>query len=516
MRRFAVAAALVALAAPLAAQERVDAGSGVAPSTRENSTGRSIGFTASATPGGTLVVLTTGATLPDLGNAGIAIGSPGWTQLQAAMTAAKYEGKQNATLSLRETGGWTRVVLVGATPDANGMREAAGQAALEVKDAAGAVVIRATGDAQAVAAGYALGQYRFDRYKREPRPSNLPGVTVLTPDPGVATTAWTSRTRALVEGVTFARDMANEPANVIYPESFVARAQAALAGVPNVRVEVLDEAAMRRLNMGTLLGVGQGSRRPSRLMVVSYTGGTGAPLALVGKGITFDSGGINIKPGPGMWQMKADMSGAAAAIGTAISLAKSSAPVNFVAAAALAENMPGANAQRPGDVTRTMSGKTVEMLNADAEGRLVMADASEYVADRYKPSALVTIATLTGAAAAALDDEFAALFARDEPLEARVQAAARTSGEAVWRLPLHPNYAEDMKSDIADIKNVAEGGRPGAGLAAHFVQYFVPPAIAHAHLDIAGVFYEAKGKGSTPKGFAGWGVRLLDELARAR
>ena len=512
--RIVLAALLMGtVAQPVLAQERAPAGSGVAPATAANSAVRPIGFATRAAAGGVLVVPMTSAVLPALEAVGIDAAMR--DALTRAVVAAKFEGKEGVLLSLRGIGPWARIVLAGAGTGANGGRDAVGRAAQDQRDENAAVVVAAGGaDAGQLALGYALGQYRFDRYKtgaKEPRP--IQPVTIVTADADAANAAG-GRWAALAEGVGFARDLSNEPANVIYPESFVARAQAALAGLANVRIEILDEAAMRRLNMGSLLGVGQGSRRPSRLMVVSYTGGAGAPLAIVGKGITFDSGGISIKPGLGMWQMKADMSGAAAAIGTVISLARSRAPVNVVAAAALAENMPGANAQRPGDVVRTMSGKTIEVLNTDAEGRQVMADATEYVVDRYKPLGLVTIATLTGAAAAALDDEYAAVFARDEPLHARIQSAAAATGEAVWRLPVHPSYAEDMKSDIADIRHVVEGGRPGAGLAAHFVQYFVPQPTPWAHLDIAGVFYEDKGEGVTPKGFTGWGVRLLDELAR--
>jgi leucyl aminopeptidase len=249
---------------------------------------------------------------------------------------------------------------------------------------------------------------------------------------------------------------------------------------------------------------------------VEYRGkGAGAPLAFVGKGITFDSGGTSLKPGLGMWEMKADMSGAASAVAAVLSLAKSRAAVNVVGIAALAENMPGGNAQRPGDVVRTMSGRTIEVLNTDAEGRLVMADANEYAVATFKPSGLINIATLTGSIVTALDDEYAGLFARDVALGAALMAAGEKTGELLWRMPLHKNYAEDMKSDIADIKNVVEGGRPGAGLGAHFTGYFVDKATPWAHLDIAGMNWADKADAVTPKGATGYGVRLLDALARS-
>ncbi|MGH6696030.1 leucyl aminopeptidase family protein [Sphingopyxis sp.] len=342
-------------------------------------------------------------------------------------------------------------------------------------------------------------------------------MTFVGANPSGAEAAFTGRWKPLVEGVRLSRDLANEPANVIYPESFVARVRETLVGTPGVSIEVLDEAAMRKLGMGTLVGVGQGSPRGSRLLLIRYrgVGSPDAPTAFVGKGITFDSGGLSLKPGAGMGNMKGDMSGAASVMGAVVSLAKSRAPVHVVGVAALAENMPDGNAQRPGDVTRTMSGKTIEMVNADAEGRLVLADANEYVAKAYRPKAIVNIATLTGAVVGALDNSYAGLFARDEALAARLIAAGTTSGEELWRLPLHKDYAERMKSDIADIRNSATGQGPGASLGAHFIGFFVDEATPWAHLDIAGVNRSEKATSLVPKGMTGFGVRLLDQLARS-
>ncbi|MFA9201891.1 MAG: leucyl aminopeptidase family protein [Cypionkella sp.] len=319
----------------------------------------------------------------------------------------------------------------------------------------------------------------------------------------------------MAEGTRFARDLANEPANVVYPESFVERTRAAVAGLPGVSIEVLDEAAQARANMGALLAVGQGSPRGSRLLLVTYKGpgSNAAPVALVGKGITFDSGGISLKPGTGMSDMKADMSGAAAVVGTALALARTRAPVHVVAVAALAENMPGPNAQRPGDVVRTMGGKTIEVLNTDAEGRLVLADAVQYVVKTRAPAALVDIATLTGAVVGALGDEYAGLFARDEALGAALLAAGEASGETVWRLPLHPNHYDDLKSTVADLRNVVEGGGPGASLGAAFIGSFVDPAVPWAHIDMAGTM-ETTGLPTVPPGMTGYGVRLLEEFVR--
>jgi leucyl aminopeptidase len=252
------------------------------------------------------------------------------------------------------------------------------------------------------------------------------------------------------------------------------------------------------------------------MLVVEYRG-RGAPerpIVLAGKGITFDSGGISLKPGSGMWRMKDDMAGAAAVVATALSLAKRGAPVNVVAIAALAENMPGGSAQRPGDVVRAMNGKTIEVINTDAEGRLVLADALSYAEKRYDPAAIVDVATLTGAVGGALGDEYAGLFSRHDALAEQLLVAGRTTGEELWRLPLHANHAETMKSDVADIKNSAEGGRPGASLGAHFIGFFAEPTTPWAHLDIASLALSSEATPTVPKGPVGFGVRLLDRFVR--
>lgn len=520
MRTPLVALTLALMAAPAFAQTSpatpVLIGSGIEPAATANSATRPLSFAPQIGKDGALVLLMSSADLPQTGLDAASIAA-----LRSAIGAAKFEGKSGSTLSLRGIGSYSVIFLAGTAGEGEAARRlqlAAGKAAQDLRGEAQPIsIVGATtaDEAAAIALGYQLGQYRFDRYKTQNKTQPpIERVTIVSAEPRAAEAIWTMRGKALADGVVLSRDLASEPANVIYPETFVTRVREAFAGVANVKIEVLDEAAMRKLGMGSLLGVGQGSRRPPRLMLVEYTGGKGAPLAVVGKGITFDSGGISLKPGSGMWEMKADMSGAASAMGTALSLAKSKAPVNFIAVAALAENMPGGNAQRPGDVVRTMSGKTIEVLNTDAEGRLVLADANEYVVSKYKPGAVITIATLTGAVVQALNDEYAGLFARDEKLAAGLNAAGGVTGEAIWRLPLHKNHVEDMKSDIADIKNVVEGGGPGASLGATFVGYFVDAATPWAHLDIAGVNWADRPDGITPKGASGWGVRLLDQFAR--
>lgn len=509
--------ALAFVAAPASAQHGGVA-TGIEPSTLANSQSRPVDFALQAVGKGVLAILVNGPELPAAGLDAATVAA-----LRSAMGAARFDGKSGSVLALHAIGPFAQIHLVGTAGDEGRTRRlqaAAGKTAQDLRSAEHPISVvgnLAPADAAAVALGFQLGQYRFDRYKTQGRTQPpVQKVTIVTSDPAAAAAQWNDRGRHLAAGVALSRDLASEPGNVLYPETFVARVRDAFAGVANVRIEVLDEVAMRKFGMGSIAGVGQGAARPPRIMVVEYRGGQGAPLALVGKGVTFDSGGLSLKPGKGMWEMKSDMTGAASTMGATLSLARSKAPVSVVAVAALAENMPDASAQRPGDVVRTMSGKTIEVINTDAEGRLVLADANEYVVSRYKPAAVVTIATLTGAVVQALNDEYAGLFSRDDRLASAVQVAGEKSGEDVWRLPLHRNHADDLKSDIADIRNSVEGGGPGASLGAAFVGYFVDPATPWAHLDIAGVNWADRSTPTTPKGASGWGVRILDEFARSR
>ncbi len=449
--------------------------------------------------------------------------------LERALTAAEFEYKADSKLALRGIGPWSQILVVGTGTEpltAARLQDIGGTAAQETAKENGPVTILAAGlapnhpdAASQIAVGAGLGGYSFDRYKyvdpAKPVPAgrNAP-VTIVTADPGAAQQRYRLEGAALARAVAFTRDLATEPANVIYPETFVERTRDAFRGVDNVTIQVLDVPAMERLEMGSILSVGKGSIRPPRMMTVHYRGSGRAPIALAGKGITFDSGGISLKPGSGMWLMKGDMGGAAAVVGTVLSLAKSRAPVNVVAIAALAENMPSGSASRPGDVVKAMNGKTIEILNTDAEGRLVLADAVAYAERQFRPAAIVDVATLTGAVSQALGDEYAGLLTRHDGLAEQLIAAGRVTGEELWRLPLHPNYAEDMESDIADIKNVVEGGRPGAGFGGHFIGFFVSEATPWAHLDIASVDWRESSKPTVPEGAAGFGVRLLDRFVR--
>ncbi len=363
------------------------------------------------------------------------------------------------------------------------------------------------------ALGVRLRAYAFDRYKTRRKEGEEKRVkariTLGVSDPPGARKAWAVRA-AVAEGVLIARDLVNEPANVLFPAEFARRA-AALKKL-GVGAESLDEAAMRKLGMNALLAVGQGSERESRVVVMRWNGGkTGTvPVAFIGKGVCFDTGGISVKPAQGMEDMKGDMAGAACVVGLMHALAARKARVNAVGAIGLVENMPDGNAQRPGDIVTSMSGQTIEIINTDAEGRLVLADVLWYVKNRFKPKFMVDLATLTGAIVVALGHEHAGLFANDDRLAERLREAGEATGERVWRMPLAPDYDKLIDSKVADVKNT--GGRhAGSITAAQFLQRFVDTS-PWAHLDIAGTGFSSP-QSDINKGWAsGWGVRLLDRL----
>lgn len=322
------------------------------------------------------------------------------------------------------------------------------------------------------------------------------------------------RLDALADAVALARDLVTEPGNHLTPENFARRAL--LMAAHGCTVEILDEERLRREGLGLLLAVGQGSAQAPRLAVVGWNGGAPGepPLVFVGKGITFDTGGLSIKRDPNMWEMKGDMGGAAAALGAIRALAGRRAKVNAAAVLAIAENMPSGRALRPGDVVRAYDGRTVEVVDTDAEGRLVLADALAWACARLKPRTVIDLATLTGAVVTTLGRHRAGLFCNDDALAERVYRCGEASGEPVWRLPLQDAHDEALKSDIADLRNCAWGFVPDALHAARFLQHFVPESVAWAHLDIAGVAEAAEAHPLGPKGATGFGVRLLDELAR--
>ncbi|WP_028970584.1 leucyl aminopeptidase [Sphingomonas sp. URHD0057] len=359
----------------------------------------------------------------------------------------------------------------------------------------------------------ALRAWRYDRYRTKLKDKQKPTLNEVIVVGGgeAAGQHYMDRWAPVYEGVSLTRELVTEPANIIYPESFVERVQASLKG-SGVDIEVLNRAAMEKLGMGALLGVAQGSVREARLLILKWNGGGegGQPVAFVGKGVTFDTGGISIKPAAGMEAMKWDMGGAGAVVGAMKALALRKAKANIVGICGLVENMPGGNAQRPGDVVTTMSGQTVEVINTDAEGRLVLADAITYVQRNFKPSTIIDLATLTGAILISLGHEWAGLFSNTDELAEKLQQAGADSGDKLWRMPLAEPFDRLIDSPIADMKNV--GPREGGSItAAQFIQRFVENGVKWAHIDMAGKAWSDKPSATYDKGATGYGVRLLDE-----
>ena len=333
-------------------------------------------------------------------------------------------------------------------------------------------------------------------------------MTIVSADAGAA---W-DRHAAVAAGVALTRELVSEPANIIYPESFVARCQH-LAEL-GVKITVLDRPAMEALGMGALLGVAQGSVRDARMLALEWDGTNGAaekPLVFVGKGVTFDTGGISIKPAAGMEDMKWDMGGAGAVAGAIKALAGRKAKAHVVGICGLVENMPDGNAQRPGDIVTSMSGQTIEVINTDAEGRLVLCDALTWAQKTYAPDTVVDLATLTGAILVSLGDQYAGLFSNDDGLSDDLTAAGKAAGEPLWRFPLSDAYNKLIDSPIADMKNI--GGRyAGSITAAQFIKRFIDDGVKWAHLDIAGMVWADKPGATFDKGATGYGVRLLDQF----
>ncbi len=445
--------------------------------------------------------------------------------ISVAVAEAAFTGEKDQALTLFGIRPYARVDLIGVgnEPVDRLAAENFGGLAAGVNDGASGTGVRIlwsgidrADDATAarVAFGYRLGDYRFDRYQQERLdPATRGGVTVVSDD-AEAKSRFDNDLAHVAAAVYLARDLSSEPGNVIYPQSFVDRAREAFRGVENVRLRVLDENDLRRLGMGAHLGVGSGSSRPPRLLIIEYLAGGDRPaLALAGKGITFDTGGVSLKRNEGMWRMKGDMTGAAVVTASVLAAARRGARVNLVALAALAENMPSGTAIRPGDVLTSMSGKTIEISSTDAEGRLVLADAVHYAQVEYAPGVLIDVATLTGSVGRAVGPDYAGLFSRHDALAGQLLEAGNKAGELLWRLPLNDTYFELIESDIADVIN---GGASGAGAStgAAFVGTFVAEDQVWAHLDIAGVDFAEEGKPTIPAGFTGWGVRVLDEFLR--
>jgi leucyl aminopeptidase len=379
--------------------------------------------------------------------------------------------------------------------------------------------LKAAEQAAEIAFGARLRSYRFDKYRTKEKKENKPvlkTIQIQCTGNARAKALYMSKDK-IADGVFLTRDLVSEPANVLYPETLAQQARA-LSKV-GIKVEVLNESQMAKLGMGALLGVGQGSIRESRLVVMRWNGAgkpvkgkkAEAPIAFVGKGVTFDTGGISIKPSGGMEDMKWDMGGAGVVIGLMKALAGRKAKVDVIGVVGLVENMPGGNAQRPGDIVTSMSGQTIEVLNTDAEGRLVLADALWYTKERFKPKFMVNLATLTGAIIVCLGHEMAGLFSNDDKLSERLTAAGEKVDEKLWRMPMGDVYDKMINTDAADMKNIGSGRGAGSTTAAQFLKRFVDKT-PWAHLDIAGVTWSKSGKATAPRGGTGFGVRLLDRL----
>ncbi|MFL1460636.1 leucyl aminopeptidase [Roseococcus sp. DSY-14] len=443
--------------------------------------------------------------------------------LTRALDAAAFKGRKGQSVTLyAPVAGLTRVVVTGmGQRDGFKAEEAGGALVPHLSNEPTATVLAEglTGqEAAQLAMGALLRSWRFDRYRTTEKPEDKPKLARLVlagPDSGGAKAAFAAL-KPVADGVFLARELTSEPPNVLTPAVLAERClELTRLGV---QVEVLGPKEMRRLGFGALLGVAQGSANEARMVVMRWNGAEGAkggrkgakPLALVGKGVTFDTGGISIKPAAGMEDMKWDMAGAGAVIGAMAAIAGRKARADVVALVGLVENMPSGTAQRPGDVVKSASGQTIEVINTDAEGRLVLADVIHYAIERFDPAAVVDLATLTGAIIIALGHEHAGLFSNDDALAARLEAAGRATGEAVWRMPMGDAYDKQLKSDIADMKNVS--GRPGSSItAAHFIGRFVQGR-PWAHLDIAGTAWSSKDTATCPKGATAFGVRLLDRL----
>jgi leucyl aminopeptidase len=478
----------------------------------------------SAAPKGVLIVFCDDGL--KFGTAARAALDPAGDLIKRAAEAERFKGKHGSTLEIVAPAGLAapRLVAVGVGKVKDLKSESwvklGGVAMGTVSSASEATIIAdLPGGAPKpervadMALGMRLRAYTFDRYKTKRKdddetPSEVK-VAIAVSGVGAVQKALVSRD-AVANGVLLARDLVNEPPNVLTPEEFARRTNELKKS--GVSVEILDVPAMKKLGMNALLGVGQGSEHPSRMVVMRWDGGkkNTPPVAFIGKGVCFDTGGISIKPAGGMEDMKGDMAGAACVVGLMQALAQRKAKVNAVGAIGLVENMPDGKAQRPGDIVTTMSGQTIEIINTDAEGRLVLADVLHYVNKRFKPKFMVNLATLTGAIIVALGHEYAGLFSNDDTLSERLTKAGQATGERVWRMPLGPEYDKKIDSKFADMKNT--GGRDAGSItAAQLLARFVDKT-PWAHLDIAGTGFASPQSDVNKSWGSGYGVRLLDRL----
>lgn len=478
------------------------------------------------------VMVVTATSGGELTRTGVAIDKLSDGSVQRAMASGRFSGKKGQILEILSPSGLkcNRIIVVGL-----GKPEDISELTIEL--AGGAVIARliASGETDLAVAidsmkpskigvaesaarfayGAYLGSYRFDQYRTkldEDKKPSLNSLTIMSRDVAGARKAYSPLDR-IASGVYMTRDLVSEPANVKYAATIVNDARG--LSKFGLKVEVLSERRMRQMGMGALLGVNQGSERAPHLLVMQWNGAPQRakqrPIAFVGKGVTFDTGGISLKPSGGMEDMKWDMAGAGAVIGAMRALAARKARANVVGVCGLVENMPSGTAQRPGDVVKSMSGQTIEVINTDAEGRLVLADAIWYTQKRFKPQAIIDLATLTGAIIVSLGHVHAGLFSDNDKLAEALSIAGKSEGELVWRLPIGDQYDKDINSDIADMKNVGAGRAAGSITAAQFLKRFANN-VPWAHLDIAGMAWSNKARPTVPKGGTGFGVRLLDRL----
>jgi leucyl aminopeptidase len=467
-----------------------------------------------------------------LGQNGSAIDASLGGAISNAIKVAGFKGEKEKSLDVIAPKGskLQRVIVMGTGKDADldetaleyvgGVIAAAVQAAnatsvsvsvdLEAKALAAKAGVDAASAAARIASGMRLRTYSFTKYKSKPSKEVVLKTAKIMTGAAPGARKHYAALDAVATGVHLARDLVNEPANKLYPETFANEIKK--LSKLGLKIEVLNEKQMAKLGMGSLLGVSLGSRRKPYMCVMRWDGGRkgGKPVAFVGKGVTFDTGGISIKPAGGMEDMKGDMGGAACVTGLMAALAGRKAKVNAVGVVGLVENMPDGNAQRPGDVVTSMSGQTIAVLNTDAEGRLVLADALWYTQVRFKPTFMVNLATLTGAILVALGKEHAGLFSNDDKLSEQISAAGRETRERVWRMPLTPEYDKLIDSDIADMKNIG-GRQAGSITAGQFLQRFVND-VPWAHLDVAGTAMDSPKNAINQSWGSGWGVRLLDRV----
>jgi leucyl aminopeptidase len=438
--------------------------------------------------------------------------------------AGRFKGAKGSSAELTAPHGVhaAQILLIGAGDQAafDGVvaETAAAQAYQAVKTSGATTLeLRFSGVSAAQAASAALGarlaSYRFDRYKTSEKPerkASIQTVQIVTDDAAAASEAY-APVSAVADGVFFTRDLVSEPANILYPVEFARRVKA--MEHLGLEVEILGEAEMEKLGMGSILGVGLGSERETQMVIIQWKGADPSvqPIAFVGKGVTFDTGGISIKPADGMEDMKWDMGGAGAVAGLMCALAGRKAKANVIGILGLVENMPDGAAQRPGDIVTSMSGQTIEVINTDAEGRLVLADALWYCQDRFKPQFMIDLATLTGAIIIALGHDYAGLFSNNDALADNLFAAGKAEGENLWRLPLPVSYEKQFDSLAADMKNV--GGRPAGSITAALILQKFVNGVPWAHLDIASTAWKKPSANPTiPDGATGFGVRLLNRL----